>query len=66
MRVKKQAEEEALADIFTDAGFDWRNAGLLDVPRHEPRHTAAWRAVRLDQQPQLRGKAGQRRQDTPG
>jgi 3-isopropylmalate/(R)-2-methylmalate dehydratase large subunit len=27
MRVKKQAEEEGLADIFTKAGFDWRNAG---------------------------------------
>jgi 3-isopropylmalate/(R)-2-methylmalate dehydratase large subunit len=27
MRVKKQAEEEGLAGIFTDAGFDWRNAG---------------------------------------
>ena len=27
MRVKKQAEEEGLADIFTEAGFDWRNAG---------------------------------------
>jgi len=27
MRVKKQAEEEGLADIFTGAGFDWRNAG---------------------------------------
>jgi 3-isopropylmalate/(R)-2-methylmalate dehydratase large subunit len=27
MRVKKRAEEEGLAEIFTDAGFDWRNAG---------------------------------------
>ena len=27
MRVKKQSEEEGLADIFTEAGFDWRNAG---------------------------------------
>ena len=25
--VKKQAEEEGLADIFTDAGFEWREAG---------------------------------------
>lgn len=25
--VKAQAEEEGLAKIFTDAGFDWRNAG---------------------------------------
>ena len=27
MSVKKQAEEEGLDRIFTDAGFDWRNAG---------------------------------------
>ncbi len=27
MRVKKQAEEEGLDKVFTDAGFDWRNAG---------------------------------------
>jgi 3-isopropylmalate/(R)-2-methylmalate dehydratase large subunit len=27
MRVKKQAEEEGLDEIFASAGFDWRNAG---------------------------------------
>ncbi len=27
MRVKQQAEEEGLDRIFTEAGFDWRNAG---------------------------------------
>ena len=27
MRVKKQAEEEGLAEVFTEAGFEWRNAG---------------------------------------
>jgi 3-isopropylmalate/(R)-2-methylmalate dehydratase large subunit len=27
MRVKKQAEEEALDKVFTSAGFEWRNAG---------------------------------------
>src|SRR5204863_3517243 len=27
MIVKKQAEEEGLARIFTDAGFEWRDAG---------------------------------------
>ncbi|MGH3089183.1 MAG: 3-isopropylmalate dehydratase large subunit [Rubrobacteraceae bacterium] len=27
MRVKKQAEEEGLDEIFKTAGFDWRNAG---------------------------------------
>jgi 3-isopropylmalate/(R)-2-methylmalate dehydratase large subunit len=27
MRVKQQAEEEGLAEVFTGAGFEWRNAG---------------------------------------
>ncbi|MDQ3832376.1 MAG: 3-isopropylmalate dehydratase large subunit [Actinomycetota bacterium] len=27
MRVKKQAEEEGLDEIFEEAGFEWRNAG---------------------------------------
>jgi 3-isopropylmalate/(R)-2-methylmalate dehydratase large subunit len=27
MRVKKQAEEEGLDEVFTEAGFEWRNAG---------------------------------------
>jgi 3-isopropylmalate/(R)-2-methylmalate dehydratase large subunit len=27
MRVKQQAEEEGLAEVFTEAGFEWRNAG---------------------------------------
>ncbi len=27
MRVRRMAEEEGLADIFRDAGFDWREAG---------------------------------------
>jgi 3-isopropylmalate/(R)-2-methylmalate dehydratase large subunit len=35
-RVKQQAEAEALDKIFTDAGFEWRAAGLLHVPGHEP------------------------------
>ena len=34
---------------------------LLDVPRHEPRHPRAGRALRLDLEPQLRGPAGRRR-----
>src|SRR3982751_201016 len=32
--------------------------GLLDVPGNEPGHPAAWRALRLDLKPQLRGTAG--------
>ena len=27
MRVKQRAEEEGLAEVFTEAGFEWRNAG---------------------------------------
>ncbi len=27
MRVKQWAEEEGLAEVFTEAGFEWRNAG---------------------------------------
>ncbi len=32
--------------------------GLLDVPRHEPRHPRRGRALRLDLEPQLRGAPG--------
>ena len=35
--VRAQAEEEGLAEIFMDAGFEWRRAGLLHVPGDEPR-----------------------------
>jgi 3-isopropylmalate/(R)-2-methylmalate dehydratase large subunit len=27
MQIKKQAESEGLAQVFTDAGFEWRDAG---------------------------------------
>ena len=27
MRIKRQAEEEGLAKVFVDAGFEWRDAG---------------------------------------
>ena len=37
-QVKAQAEAEGLDEVFRDAGFDWRSAGLLDVPGHEPGH----------------------------
>ena len=39
--------------------------GLLDVPRHEPRHPRGRRALRLDLEPQLRGPAGTRRPHAP-
>ena len=54
VQVKAQAESEGLDAIFTKAGAEWRNPGVLDVSRHEPRHPPARRAVREHQQPQLR------------
>ena len=39
--------------------------GLLDVPRHEPGHPLAGRALRLDLEPQLRGPPGRRRPHAP-
>ena len=66
MRVKAQAEAEGLDRIFRDAGFEWRAAGMLDVPRHESGSTCAGRTLRLDQQSQFRGSAGQGRAHASG
>ena len=41
-------------------------AGCSMCLAHEPRHPAAGRALRLDQQPQLRGPPGQGRPHAPG
>ena len=43
--VKAAAEAEGLDRVFTAAGFEWRGAGLLDVPGDEPRQARARRAV---------------------
>ena len=56
--VKRQAEAEGLDRIFTAAGLDWARARMLDVRRHERRHRAAGRALRLDHQPQLQRPPG--------
>ena len=37
-------EAEGLDRVFLDAGFEWREAGLLDVRRHERRHGRPGRA----------------------
>jgi hypothetical protein len=66
MRVKAQAEEEGLDEVFKEAGFDWRNAGCSMCLGHEPGHTPTRRALRLDLEPQLRGPAGQGWQDASG
>ena len=34
--VKQQAEREGLDRILLEAGFEWRESVLLDVPGHEP------------------------------
>ena len=41
-----------------ERGLRVARGGLLDVPRHEPGHPRAGRALRLDLEPQLRGPAG--------
>ena len=65
--VKVQAEEEGLADLFRDAGFEWRDDGrLLDVSGNEPRHPQSAGALRVDQQSKLRGSARPRRPHAPG
>ena len=46
MAVKRAAEAEGLDRVFTDAGCEWRERGLLDVPRHESRRrgpASGWR-----------------------
>ena len=63
--VKAQAEAEGLDAVFRDAGFDWREPGLLDVPGHEPRQARSRRAVRVDVEPELRGPPGPRRPHAP-
>ena len=66
VRVRLQAEDEGLDVVFKEAGAEWRGAGLLDVPGHEPRPARARRAQRVDVEPQLRGPAGQGRPHAPG
>ena len=66
VRVRLQAEDEGLDVVFKEAGAEWRGAGLLDVPGHEPRPARARGAQRVDLQPQLRGPAGQGRPHPPG
>ena len=66
VRVRLQAEDEGLDMVFNEAGAEWRGAGLLDVPGHEPRPARPAGAQRLDVQPQLRGPPGQGRSHPPG
>ena len=34
--LRRRPKQEGLDKILKDAGFDWREARLLHVPRHEP------------------------------
>jgi 3-isopropylmalate/(R)-2-methylmalate dehydratase large subunit len=56
--VRLQAEEEGLAQIFTDAGFEWRLAGCSMCLGMNPDHAGPGRALRLDLEPEFRGQAG--------
>ncbi len=58
MAVKRQAEEEGLDRIFTEAGLEWVGVGLFDVRGHERGHRAAGQSLRLHHQPQLPRPAG--------
>ena len=45
--VKRAAEQEGLHRIFQEAGFEWRESGLLDVPGHESGHPCSRESVAL-------------------
>ncbi len=63
--VKRQAEQEGLARVFLDAGFEWRRSRMLDVSGDERRPARNRRAMRRDLEPELRGAPGTRRPYAP-
>ena len=63
--VKDQAEAEGLDKILVEAGFDWREPGCSMCLAMNPDKLLPQGALRVHLQPQLRGEAGQRRQDAP-
>ncbi len=64
--VKLQAEQEGLDRVFVRGRIRVAGRRLLDVPRDEPGHPLAGRALRLDLEPKLRGTAGAGRAHPPG
>jgi len=64
--VKAQAEKEGLDRVFRDAGFEWRDPRLLDVPRDERRPPRGRRAFGVDVEPEFRRQAGHGRAHAPG
>ena len=63
--VKEQAEAEGPRQDLQGGRFRLARGRLLHVPGHEPRPAQAARALRLDQQPQLRGPPGPLRPHPP-
>ena len=63
--VRAQAEEEGLAQIFIDAGFEWRLAGCSMCLAMNPDQLVPGRALCGHLEPQLRGPAGPRRAHAP-
>ena len=64
--VKRQAETEGLDKIFTAAGLEWREAGCSMCLAMNPDKLEPGQRLRVDQQPQFRGPAGQGRPHAPG
>ena len=58
--VRAQAEEEGLAEIFTEAGFEWRLAGCSMCLAMNPDQLAPGDTLRGHVEPQLRGPSGPR------
>ena len=56
--VKAQAEAEGLDQVFTAAGFDWREPGCSMCLAMNPDKLAAGRAVRLHRNRNFEGRQG--------
>ena len=65
-RVRLQAEQEGLDQVFEAFGAEWRQRRVLHVPGHEPRPAGTGGARRLHLEPQLRGPPGQGRTHPSG
>ena len=64
-QVKRQAEDGGARPTSSSGRLRVAARRLLDVPRHEPGHPRAGRALRLDLEPQLRGPPGRGRAHAP-
>ncbi len=63
MMIKKQAEDEGLAKVFLEAGFEWRDAGCSMCLAMNEDVLQEGERLRFNIEPQLRGPAGPRRQN---